>query len=340
MFKDTKVNDPGSSDRKRRLGDKLRAAGRTFVLGIADTQTISVGTFLLGFAGRTKCSLTSYHFTVAVDQMMIALSAMTLSVALIRTYWRNPLAAALRSLLSVGTFVGVGLTIFRKANFAPDYPPPDDRVDSSMLLPVACLLESALRLKVQGQAQQSQSDLGFGDSLDWPVERILFILVGIAFLLAHVSILVRFSESRHRAPQKWKDFRRLFTIGYWPLILIPPTVTSVWCWIRVYQARNWVNRSGWIGEPNTEMAIWDAGQLFALGILITVIMNILTELWKRDDKDTKRKAMRRSDGQRLLHEYSEGHDSRSQPQSFSMGSFGELTRYEGYRSAPYLQNSH
>lgn len=51
------------------------------------------------------------------------------------------------------------------------------------------------------------------------------------------------------------------------------------------------------------MAIWDADQLFALGIMVTVIVNILTELWKRDDKYAKRQTARRFDGQQLRHEY-------------------------------------
>lgn len=105
------------SDSKKGL---FRAAGRTFVLGVVDTQTIFVGAFLLGFAGQSKCQRTSYHFTVAVNQMMIALSVIVFSVAVVRTYWRHSLAAAFRLFLSIGCFVGVGLTIFRKANYAPD----------------------------------------------------------------------------------------------------------------------------------------------------------------------------------------------------------------------------
>ena len=257
------------------------------MLGVSDTQTIFIGAFLLGFAGQSKCQLTSYHFTTAVNQMMIALSVMVFSVALVRTYWRNPLAAAFRLLLSLGSFIGVGLTIFRKANYAPDWPPPDSRKDSAILLPVACLLESDLRARAEAQARASQSDLGFGSSSAWPNERWFFIALVIAFLVAHASIPVRFAERRVREGTnyaQWTRFRGFVTVIYWAYMLIPPTFTSIWCWIRVYQTRKWVNNSGWIGSPNPEMVIWDSGQLIAMGVLITVMMNVLTEALKRKGK--------------------------------------------------------
>ena len=259
------------------------------MLGVADTQTIFVGAFLLSFAGQTKCQLTSYHFTVAVNQSMIGLSVITFSVALVRTYWRNPLAAAFRLLLSLGAFIGVGLTIFRKANYAPDWPPPASRKDSAILLPVACLLESTLRSRAQEQAKQSQADLGFGNLVTWPGERYFFIALAIAFIIAHASIPIRYLKNRDYAPEKWTRFRGWFTIFYWPYMLIPPTFTSVWCWVRVYETREWVSKSGWIGEPNSEMIIWDTAQLIAMGVLTTVIMNTLTETIRRDDKRAERK---------------------------------------------------
>jgi hypothetical protein len=251
------------------------------VLSAADTQTIFIGAFLLGFAGQSKCQLTSYHFTVAVNQMMIALSSMTFSVALVRTYWRNPLAATFRLLLSTGAFVGVGLTIFRKANYAPDWPPPKKRKDSAILMPVACLLETDLRTRSQ---QQAKSDIGFGKPTAWPVERYFFIALVLAFIVAHLSIPIRFAESRKYAPKRWTKFRGPFTVMYWLFMLLPPTFISVWCWAKVYETREWVRDSGWMETPNTEFVIWDSGQLIAIGVLITVINNMLTEAWKREGK--------------------------------------------------------
>lgn len=270
------------SDKNRSL---FRRAGRTFVLGVADTQTIFVGAFLLGFAGQSKCSLTSYHFTVAVNQMMIALSVFVFSVALVRTYWRNPLAAAFRLLLSIGCFVGVGLTIFRKANYAPDWPPPASRNDSAILLPVACLLETDLLSHAVTQAKDAQVDLGFGSSHAWPVERHFFVALVLAFCIAHLSAPMRFPERQGYMPERWDGYRKVVTTLYWLYMLGPPTLTSVWCWVRVYQTRSWVNKSGWISRPNPEMIIWDQGQLFAMGVMITIVMNLLTEVYRREPKE-------------------------------------------------------
>jgi len=272
--------------------DRVRAAGRTFVLGVADTQTIFVGAFLLGFAGRSKCKLTSYHFTVAVSQMMIALSVLTFSIALVRTYWRNPLAAAFRLILSVGAFIGVGLTIFREANYAPYDALKHSSKDSAILLPVACMLEMDLRSAAEEQARQNQADLGFGNATAWPPERFMYIVLGVAFLAAHISVPIRFAESRDRAPKVWTEKRAFVTLIYWILVLLTPIVTSMFCWFRVYTMREWVAGSGWMEDPNTEMIVWDSGQLIAMGVLITVIMNVLTEAMEREKKDAKK----RSDG--------------------------------------------
>lgn len=183
---------------------------------------------------------------------MIALAVMTYSVMLVRTYWRNPLAAAFRLLLSIGAFVGVGLTIFRKANYAPDWPPAENRKDSALLLPVACLLEGELRSHALEQTIESQANLGFGSSSAWPTDRIFFIPLAFSFIVAHASIPIRYLEHKHRAPENWTRFRGLLALVYWPYMLVPPTLTSVWCWVRVYQTREWVKKSGWIGDPNPE----------------------------------------------------------------------------------------
>lgn len=320
-----------TAKKKAKKRDKLRAAGRTFILGIADTQTIFIGAFLLSFAGSTKCSLTSYHFTVSVDQMLIALSAFVLSVALVRSYWRNPFAALLRLSLETASFIGVGLTLFRQLDFAPDYPPPKGRKDSAILLPVACLLESGLRKRSEEVANQANATIGFGSISTWPLERRLFIPLAAAFIAAHVSVLVRYVEGkiakedealqkpsddsswyeiqylwirrqwlkvlnvcvaslrRHGVLTYWSDSRISITVMYWVLVVAFPLGTSIWVWVRVFQARNWVRESGWIAEPNPEFNFWDAGQLTALGTIITVIMNVLSELWKRDDKETRQK---------------------------------------------------
>lgn len=310
------------------------------MLGVADTQTIFVGAFLLGFAGQSKCQLTSYHFTVAVSQMMIALSVIVFSVALVRTYWRNPLAAGLRVLMSLGAFVGVGLMIFRKANYAPDWPPPSTRKESALLLPVACLLETDLRTRSEHQAKQAKVEMGFGRSTSWPMERFFFMALIVAFIVAHTSVPIRYVENRNRGGEhgpwgrRWTKFRGWVTVAYWASMIVPPTFISIWCWVHVYKARDWVKNSGWMETPNTELMIWDAGQLIALGVLITVLNNVLTEAWKRDSKDAARpkdeafERLRNADASSAYEE--------RRPNSYPMVYMGRdlLTEYQGYEDTP------
>ena len=253
--------------------------------------------------------------------MMIALSVITFSVALVRTYWRSPLAAAFRLLLSTGAFIGVGLTILRKANYAPDWPPRDTRRDSATLLPVACLLDLDLRSRAEEQAKDSVDGLGFGKATAWPPERGFYIVLVLAFLAAHCSILFRFAEKRNWIHTKSTEMRKYFTLVYWPLVLVTPTATSVQCWRRVYEQREWVDKSGWIASPNPEMIVWDSGQLIAMGILITVIMNVLTEAFERKKKDPKE----REEFAQLI-----GGESATEMQSIEQASW-QRDGYEPYR---------
>ncbi|RYN19201.1 hypothetical protein AA0119_g10163 [Alternaria tenuissima] len=289
MFRDKRGPNPGWKD-------KVRAAGRTFIIGTADAQIIFVGAFLLGFAGQNKCRLTSYHFTVAVNQMMIALSSITFSVALVRTYWRSPYAAAFRLLLTIGSFIGVGLTIFRQANYAPDESVVkfhmDSAMDSAILLPVACLLETELRDAAEKQAKDSKAELGFGKATTWPPERIFYIFLVVSCLAAHISIPLRFyfGKSRDNTPVKWTYRRMILAAVYWLWVLLPPILTSVVAWGRVNQLREWAADSGWMADPNTEMMILDSGQLIAMGVLFTIIMNVLTEAKEREKKSVEKDA--------------------------------------------------
>ncbi len=89
-------------------GDRLsnfREAVRALVLGAADTQIVLIIAQILNFVTTGKCSLSAYHFRAAVDAMLISFSSMVLSVAAVRSYWRSRLAAGIRFLLSVGTFI-------------------------------------------------------------------------------------------------------------------------------------------------------------------------------------------------------------------------------------------
>jgi hypothetical protein len=112
----------------------------------------------------------------------------------------------------------------------------------------------------------------------------MYIILGVAFIAAHMSVPIRYAESKDRAPKVWTDKRAFVTCLYWLVVLLTPIVTSTFCWLRVYTMRKWVAESGWMEDPNTEMIVWDSGQLIAMGVLITVIMNVLTEAKERKKK--------------------------------------------------------
>lgn len=284
-------DDADGSGQTKRYRSKIRALIRVFVLATSDYQIILVGAFILSYAGKGKCELTSYHFTTTVDLMMISLSVIVFSVALVRTYWRHPVAALFRVLLSVTVFIGVALTVFEKNSYSPEWIPPRGRHDSAILLPVACLLEPDLYLRAKSQSEQSQADLGFHSPPSrWPAEKYFYILLALAFLTAHVSVMVRRLQGRlgegNPTERKWSRSLGKLTIVYWLFVLLTPAGVIIACWVRIYLAREWVRGSGWISEPNPEFNLWDSGQLLPIvsGVVL-ILMATATEA-----KSTKAKA--------------------------------------------------
>lgn len=277
---------------------KIHAAARQIVLTAADTQIIFVCAFAVSFVAKTKCELTAYRYGVALDIMNIGLSVVVCSVAMVRSYWRHPLTAVFRTVLTVAAFICVALTVSHDSSFAPEWPPASEHQDSAVMLPLACLLDSGLRETATRQADAANARLGFHSSaLKWPPERVHFIFLCIACAVAHLSPLCRHVlQDRHVESttlifRTWSRGHGWFVALYWLIVLGIPTVVAPWSWYNAYEARVWVRDSGWISTPNTEWDLYNADQLIpgaSVNILLT--MAVLTELWSTQKKDSSVRA--------------------------------------------------
>lgn len=268
------------------------------MLTAADTQIIFVCAYVVSFVAKTKCELTAYRYGVALDIMNIGLSVIVCSVALVRTYWRNPLTAFFRTLLTVAAFVCVALTVSHDNSFAPEWPPASEHQDSAVLLPLACLLDSGLRANANRQADAASARLGFhSPAFKWPHERIHFVFLCIACVFAHLAPFCRrFLQGRHVESttlifRTWSRGHGWFVVLYWLIVLGIPTVVAPWSWNNVYKARVWVRDSGWISTPNTEWDLCNADQLIpGVSVIILLTMAVLTELWSTQKKDSSAQA--------------------------------------------------
>lgn len=296
-FKFAEFVDPPNPD-PRHWSSRILAAGREFVLTAADTQIIFVCAFVVSFVAKTKCELTAYRYGVALDIMNMGLSVIVCSVALVRTYWRHPLAAFFRTLLTVAAFICVALTVSYDNSFAPEWPPASEYQASAVLMPLACVLDSGLRGNATRQADAADARLGFhGSALKRPPERVHFIFLCIACAFAHLAPLCRrviqgrHVESTTLIMRTWSRGHGWFVVLYWLIVLGIPMVVAPWAWTNVYKARVWVRDSGWISTPNTEWDLYNADQLIpGASVIILLTMAVLTELCSTQKKDSSAQA--------------------------------------------------
>jgi uncharacterized membrane protein YciS (DUF1049 family) len=68
---------------------------RSLVISTADGQLIIAFAYILNFGLMRKCTLSAYHFDVGIYNILCALMTMTLSVLIVRDYWRVSIAATL-----------------------------------------------------------------------------------------------------------------------------------------------------------------------------------------------------------------------------------------------------
>jgi hypothetical protein len=261
----------------------------------------------INFATLGKCELSAYHFRAAVDAMLISYSSVVLSVALVRSYWRSIPTAAFRVVLSFGVYLCIVLIFSTGTAYATDWPPPASRNDSLILLPVACLLESDLFAEVKSQLDEQPNAMrGSADSLAFPAEIALLILLGIAILLAHCAAAIRRMNGRHgegnTVVRIWKNkWHGILAIVYWIYVLVTPTAISIWCWAMIGLTRGWISKSGWQGNPNPEDNIWDTGQLVPLLSVILLLISVSNTVWERKIRRDKERPERDEDGTKLLH---------------------------------------
>lgn len=60
----------------------------------ADTQIFISLSYGINFALSSKCTLSAYHYKVALNMVLLALASTTLSTLMIRDYWKRSLTAA------------------------------------------------------------------------------------------------------------------------------------------------------------------------------------------------------------------------------------------------------
>ena len=253
-------------DNRHRNSRSTRRIVPLLVLVISDSSAILGTAYCLNFNLVSKCTLSAYHYYIAVDIMLFACSAIVLAALLSHPYYWQTIAALLRFLLNVTLLTFSGILVvyqgFRTPIF-PEWMPPDikRRNDSALILPASCFLdpqlivyESIYSSRSGGRIKNSAQLARVGTPVDTrkTPELALFLLLLSCFVLIHLSSLIgvcfraklnRMHQRPFRTGAAWLG---AFEVSSWVLVFGVCIATDIVCTYHVVALRLWAHASGWM----------------------------------------------------------------------------------------------
>jgi len=257
---------------------------KSLLVSAGDTQLILALVYGINFGISGKCTMSAYHYNVAIDNMVVALTCLTLSVYMLPDYWEARLASALRVLVTCLIFAF--LLRFLAYQFQTAVSPDlmlgfrTSSTDSSLLLPMACFLDPDLD-PFQGLSKEKLARIG-GVGPRFTPELFFSIALAICYL---VAVLTRLWYRKNTArPPLWLT----------GTVVLVCVVSCCWCLAHTFLIWFWVDRSGWMnmsggpGSPagNPERNVRAAAQMLPLATMIWVIIKCLDT--KSSSSDSKR----------------------------------------------------
>jgi hypothetical protein len=255
---------------------QLTEARRT-LLAISDAQILIAIAFGFNFMTESKCSMTTYHFGVALDTVLICCSTMAFSLSMCRDFWKAPFSALIRVVLSTIVFSGLGAFIFyeKQGGHFPNWPPGSDQSDFLILLPAGCLEDSDLFAGLGNSSNGPPADILHLDNLSSRSFMAMFGVVAAVYLIALVIPVLRCCWCCGRAARidvsRRNKFYFLARLS-WLLLRLAPVVIACICWRDIHVARGYVDDSGWMVPDNGKNPELDVNS-------ISQVLAILTALW-------------------------------------------------------------
>ncbi|KAK3897245.1 hypothetical protein C8A05DRAFT_48066 [Staphylotrichum tortipilum] len=251
----------------------LHAVLKSLLVSASDTQLILALVYGINFGIHGKCTLSAYHYNVAVDIMVVSLTCLILSVYMLPDYWEAKLASALRVFVTLVIFAF--LLRFLAYQFQTDIAPElmlgyrTSSTDSSLFLPMACFLDPDLN-PFKGLVRERIAKIG-GIGPQFTPELFFSIALAICYAVAVVT-RIAYRKNTARPP-----------LALTGAIVLVCVFSCCWCLAHTFLTWVWVDKSGWMemssgpGYPagNPEMNVRPAGQMLPLATMIWVIIRCL-----------------------------------------------------------------
>ncbi|KAG8534406.1 uncharacterized protein KY384_001251 [Bacidia gigantensis] len=254
---------------------------RTLILAVSDTQTLTTIAYGLDFWLIQKCSMSAYHYVIAINICLISCANFVLSLSLVREYWKAPASALLR-VVGIAVIFGylLKLLIYQgsRKDF-PEYQPPLGMTSSALLLPATCFLDSEFADFYRSYTEAQKQTIGY-PMKPWQFEELVIYVFNFVGLIAGLGrTLWQLQWDRHhrgstRTYTRWQSLGIAF---YKVQAVIVFLAVNVGAFVRIYSLKTWVNQSGWIkpGRTNNPENDWLAiSQILPLILLATAFVAV------------------------------------------------------------------
>jgi magnesium-transporting ATPase (P-type) len=230
----------------------------------------------------TSCSIDAYRYNILCYLVLMSIVSHLSSVLVLRSYVHGqPFVATIRfGLVFVQVFfAGIIFSSRMTANFPTSIPHSSEQNTTTMVLPAVCfqLPRSKPYSGLEDISKPRNKDVTAFSSY---IILAVFYAITVIFTIAHVfthyykpgsSWEVRHQEERaQRGTWFWwlGVIRGSILLGAW--------IIWLWCVLKLYQLRNWMDGSGWMSKQGLmEDNQWTFGQLLSVFLLGAAPLSLL-----------------------------------------------------------------
>jgi hypothetical protein len=266
------------------------AAFQAFALAIADSQTFLAIAYIINFGATGQCTVSTYHFRIALNILLLTCTVCFMSTQFIPTYCDSKVAAVLRYLATMvvyGFLVYMFLyQILNAKLLGTQWNIPSKKDASTLLLPIACFLDPDLNKAIYKNLSQSEKDQIGLPSTVFQTPEFWLTAVNIAVFLIALICRVAACCCHRKKHEYWGlDASNRGVSGhpshyakYLGFLIILGLATSITSTVRIETHKSWIDKSGWIlreDGKNAERAVAGIGQIVPLvavaGVMFTVL---------------------------------------------------------------------
>jgi hypothetical protein len=288
--------------------EKWAMVVRTIALAVSDSQSLLALAYSVNFKPFMPftpevCTMTVYHYTIAINYILMSLSAAVMSVLMVQNYWKTPIASVLRTCAHATVFIFMFMIMsnqLARPTF-PEWEPTFHRKDSAILLPAACFfdpdLDETLKKTFDGFNATQLNEVGTPYApRQYSNEFSLLVINLMLYILA---------LSRYAAPRAYQvcqyyindnfDFgnrefglyKNISFILFWVVSTIATCVSLIVLARHIWVLRAWADQSGWLQllpngtNPESNMSgLAQIAPILALGCIAIAV----ADLYERERK--------------------------------------------------------